>query len=168
MKKSFFILPSIVIVYMKKRMMQNRFFSFTMAFILLFFVSTSIWIISYRWSNPSMTMFMRRDLYKKRQIDSHTALRKELVSLHDIPNQAVLATLVAEDPFFLLHFGFEYKTMFKLLKCYLCTNKERYKGASTITQQLAKNMFLYPDQTLCRKVIEAYFALLLGGFFDKK
>jgi monofunctional biosynthetic peptidoglycan transglycosylase len=76
------------------------------------------------------------------------------------------AAVAAEDQRFLDHFGFDFKAM----EAAIDKNAHSHKliGGSTISQQTAKNVFLWSDRTYLRKGIEAYFTVLIEIFWSKK
>ena len=76
-----------------------------------------------------------------------------------------LAVVVAEDQRFLLHAGFDTKSIRRALRE---RDRSRIRGASTISQQVAKNLFLWPDKSLVRKGLEAYFTALIELFCPKR
>ena len=83
-----------------------------------------------------------------------------------ISAQAPLAVMASEDQQFPFHHGFDVKSIREAEK----NNEEggRVHGASTITQQLAKNLFLWPDRSYVRKACEAWFTLLLEALLPKE
>ena len=88
------------------------------------------------------------------------------VDYDDISRYMPIAIVAAEDQNFPKHFGFDFKQIEKALK----ENKRgrRVRGASTITQQVAKNLFLWEGKSFVRKGIEAYFTLLIELLWDKQ
>jgi monofunctional biosynthetic peptidoglycan transglycosylase len=92
-------------------------------------------------------------------------LKKDWVPLHKISPHMQLAVVCAEDQLFVEHEGFDYEAIDKALK----HNKrsKRKRGASTISQQTAKNLFLYPNRSWVRKGFEVYFTLLIESFWSK-
>ena len=88
------------------------------------------------------------------------------VSLDNISNYAINATIISEDKSFYQHSGFDYlrimKAMFKNIK-----NKSIVEGASTISQQYVKNLYLDFDQTWKRKIEEAFLTVKLELRYDK-
>src|SRR5258708_33938328 len=83
---------------------------------------------------------------------------------HAVPMKR--AAVSAEDQKFLDHFGFDFKAMEKAID----KNSHSHKliGGSTISQQTAKNVFLWPGRSYVRKGFEAYFTLLIEIFWSKK
>ncbi|HEX7080666.1 MAG TPA: monofunctional biosynthetic peptidoglycan transglycosylase [Gammaproteobacteria bacterium] len=83
-----------------------------------------------------------------------------------IAASAAYAVIAAEDQRFLMHNGFDFASIEKALEDYRAG--EGLRGASTITQQVAKNLFLWPGRSFFRKGIEAYFTLLIEAFWPKE
>ena len=86
------------------------------------------------------------------------------IPIDQISSSIPLAVIASEDQKFPTHVGFDMDSIEKALT----ENRERMRGASTITQQLAKNLYLWPGRSLFRKGIEAWFTLLLEASLSKK
>ncbi len=71
-----------------------------------------------------------------------------------------------EDQRFFEHFGFDFEQIEKAIK--ENERKKRNRGSSTITMQVAKNLFLFPSKVFFRKVLEAYYTILIECFWSKK
>jgi monofunctional glycosyltransferase len=93
-------------------------------------------------------------------------LNKDWVSYDEVSPNIFKAVIAGEDARFCEHLGFDLGAIRKALQ----HNKKsrRLRGASTITQQTAKNLFLWPGRDVVRKGFEAYFAVLLELFWDKR
>ncbi len=93
-------------------------------------------------------------------------LKHDWVSLEKISPKLQLAVVCSEDQNYLKHFGFDWKAIEKAMK----QNDEgkKLRGASTISQQTAKNVFLWPGRSYVRKVFEVYFTLLIEIFWTKE
>ena len=90
---------------------------------------------------------------------------QKTVPLSDISAQLIRAVVSLEDPHFYLHHGFDWKSIYH---AYHLNQKRKDKiGASTISQQTAKNIFLLPWKTYSRKLLEAYFTLLIETLWSK-
>jgi len=91
---------------------------------------------------------------------------KKWVNFDDISDPMKRAAVAAEDQRFLDHFGFDFKAMEKAID----KNSHSHKliGGSTISQQTAKNVFLWPGRSYIRKGFEAYFTILEELFWSKK
>ena len=87
------------------------------------------------------------------------------VSLKEISPHLLIAVVAAEDQKFPNHYGFDLKAIQSALE--ENKNKKKLRGASTITQQVAKNAFLWSKKSLFRKGIEAYFTLLIETLWPK-
>ena len=92
-------------------------------------------------------------------------MKHEWVALEDMSPYLPLAVWASEDQNFLNHHGFDFSSIKKALE--EKKSKGRVRGASTISQQTAKNVFLWPNSTWLRKTLEAYFTVLLEFFWDK-
>ena len=87
-------------------------------------------------------------------------------SLDQISGRLQLAVMCAEDQFFLLHQGLDFRSIKKAAE--INEKEGNMRGASTITQQVAKNIFLWPDRTWVRKAAELYFSLLIEMIWSKE
>jgi monofunctional biosynthetic peptidoglycan transglycosylase len=93
-------------------------------------------------------------------------IEKKWVPLKEISPNLILAVIAAEDNNFTKHFGFDFEAIDKALE--MNKRTKRIHGASSITQQTAKNLFLLPSRTYVRKLFEVYFTFLLEVFWNKK
>lgn len=93
-------------------------------------------------------------------------MKKEWVSIDKISPNMVNAVVASEDNLFMSHSGFDFDAIEKAKK----QNKKggRIYGASTISQQTAKNVFLWPGKSFIRKGLEAYFTVLIEFVWGKK
>ena len=87
------------------------------------------------------------------------------VPLEAISPQLALAVVASEDQNFLRHHGFDFAAIRQVLEE---SEKGRIRGASTISQQTAKNVFLWPQRSWLRKGLEVYFTVLIELFWSKK
>ncbi len=94
------------------------------------------------------------------------AIRYEWVDRDRIAVELARAVIAAEDQKFLIHNGFDFDSIGRALEDY--RRGEGLRGASTITQQVAKNVFLWNGRSFVRKALEAYFALLLETLLPKQ
>jgi monofunctional biosynthetic peptidoglycan transglycosylase len=107
----------------------------------------------------------------ERRIDSWNSPQKyspqyEWVSFSRIAPPMASAVIASEDQNFLHHYGFDFGAIERAIDH--DENSNRLRGASTLTQQTAKNLFLWPGRTLVRKALEAYFTVLLETCWDKR
>ena len=124
---------------------------------------TSAVVLALRWVDPPTTSFMLIDARAGANAANPYRIRHRWVD--DISAHAKVAVIAAEDQQFPNHFGFDLKSINDALE-----DRERgrrVRGASTITQQVAKNLFLWPGQSWIRKGLEAYFTVLIELFWSK-
>jgi monofunctional biosynthetic peptidoglycan transglycosylase len=91
---------------------------------------------------------------------------RQWVPLGAVAPDVFRAVIAAEDTSFCTHHGFDWESLWAAWKRDQ-SNSRRLRGGSTITQQAAKNLFLWPDRTLVRKGVEAWFTVLLELFLGK-
>ena len=93
-------------------------------------------------------------------------LSKDWVSLENISNNLEQAVVASEDNEFLEHYGFDFEAIEKARA--LNKKSKKVRGASTISQQTAKNVYLWPGRTWVRKGLEVYFTALIEVFWGKR
>jgi len=123
------------------------------------FIFSLLIVLPLRWINPPTTSFILRD-----KAVSNIDLRHFWVTLDQVSPSLPKAVIAAEDQKFFIHYGFDLKSLQKALQ----ENRRRARGASTITQQLAKNLYLSANRSLLRKGVEAYLTLLMELFWSKQ
>jgi len=116
-------------------------------------------VLLLRWVNPPTTAFMIAAGLDGQEI------RHEWVEPALIPPELALAAVAAEDQRFPRHFGFDLVEIRKALSTML--HGGRLRGASTISQQVAKNLFLWSGRNFVRKGLEAYFTVLIETLWPK-
>jgi monofunctional biosynthetic peptidoglycan transglycosylase len=92
---------------------------------------------------------------------------KQWVSIDKISDHLKEAVIAREDQVFLEHGGFDFDAIKKAME-YNKKHKKRKQGASTISQQVAKNVFLWQDRTWFRKGLEVYFTVMIETFWSKE
>lgn len=138
---------------------------------MLFFLVTLlsvILVVVFRWVNPPISGVMIQ-----RQIESLFSQNAEAlnvkpviwVSLDDLSPYAPLAAIASEDQRFYQHSGFDFIQLKKALRDKM--NGKPLRGASTISQQTAKNLFLWTGRSYIRKGLEVWFVLLMEIFWTK-
>ncbi len=124
-------------------------------------------VLLLRWVDPPGSAFMLRERSVAWWQDDRTfRFRHEWTRWQDISPQAKLAVIAAEDQKFTEHFGFDLKSISSALDDR--RNGGRIRGASTLSQQVAKNLFLWPGQSWVRKGLEAWFTLLIESCLSKQ
>jgi monofunctional biosynthetic peptidoglycan transglycosylase len=115
----------------------------------------------YRFVPPPITFLMVQRLAEGR------GLTKSWRSLDDISPALAQAVIAAEDARFCQHRGFEFEAMQKAMQSN-ARRPSRIRGGSTISQQTAKNVFLWPQRSYVRKGLEAYFTVLIETLWGKR
>lgn len=116
-----------------------------------------------RWIDPPTSAFMLREHFHDRP--RPVTVRHRWVDWEDISAHAKVAVIAAEDQRFPDHFGFDLHSINDALEE---RQRGRMRGASTISQQVAKNLFLWPGQSWIRKGLEAYFTVLIEAAWPKR
>jgi len=125
------------------------------------------WVLFWGWVNPGETRFMEIRLTELRQKVPEAQLKKQWVPYERISTHLKRAIISAEDAKFVDHEGFDWEGMQKALE--KNQKKGRFAaGGSTISQQLAKNLFLTPTKSYFRKAEEAIITLMLENLWSKR
>lgn len=133
---------------------------------ILFFGISILWVLLYRFVNPPVTWLMISRGFERKADGKDWKIDKKWVDFDDIADPMKRAAVAAEDQTFLENHGFDFKAMERAMD----KNAHSHKliGGSTISQQTAKNVFLWPGRSYIRKGFEAYFTLLMEVFWSKK
>jgi len=139
--------------------------------LVVLFVLVQAWfaaqVLWYRLQPPRETAFMAQRLAELREKDPKATIKFQWVPYARISTHLKRAVIAAEDAKFLEHEGFDWEGIAKARE----KNERKGRvvaGGSTITQQLAKNLFLSPSKSYARKVQEAIIALMLEAFLPKR
>lgn len=140
---------------------RKRRWLFRLAVLLILFLALGIALtLPLRWLDPATTAFMLGD-------DSgRDPLLREWQDWEQMGSAAALAVVAAEDQRFDRHVGLDLHSIRDSIE--QAQEGSALRGASTITQQVAKNLYLWPGRSFVRKGLEAYFTLLLEVFLPKK
>ena len=125
------------------------------------------WVVWWKFVNPSTTSFMSLRLDELREKDPHAGLKQQWVPYERVSAHLKRAVVAAEDAKFSEHEGFDWEGIQKALE----KNQKKGRivaGGSTISQQLAKNLFLSASKTPWRKAQEAVITLMLEAVLDKR
>ncbi|MBX2821872.1 MAG: monofunctional biosynthetic peptidoglycan transglycosylase [Rhodothermaceae bacterium] len=128
--------------------------------ILAMVMGSLIWVLVYRFAMPPATFLTLRDRLAGKDV------QRQPVRLTDISPHLYRAVIASEDQAFCTHNGFDWAAIAKARD--FNEQSSRTRGASTITMQTAKNAFLWPSRSWVRKGVEAYFTLLIEGFWPKQ
>jgi monofunctional biosynthetic peptidoglycan transglycosylase len=138
-----------------------------MALFLLYQLWLFGWVLWWNWVNPDTTRFMNIRLGELQAKDPKAQLKKQWISYGKVSIHLKRALIVSEDDLFVHHEGFDWEGIQKAMQ----KNQQRGKivaGGSTISQQLAKNLFLSPDKTPWRKAQEAIITLMIEAVWSKQ
>lgn len=125
------------------------------------FIFQLFYIILLKWVNPPITITQLVSW-----VSGH-GLKRDYVRSSSISPNAKLAVIAAEDQLFPDHSGFDWKSIKKAMK-YNEKKPGRIRGASTISQQVAKNVFLWQGRSWIRKGLEVYFTFMIELIWGKK
>ncbi len=136
--------------------------------VVAFFASTILSVIAYRFVPVYFTPLMFIRCGQQFSAGESVTLRHHWVPLKDISPSLPVAVMASEDQRFLEHHGFDFKAIEYAARRNREHPEKRKLGASTITQQTAKNVFLWPGRSWVRKGFEAYFTVLIELFWSKQ
>jgi monofunctional biosynthetic peptidoglycan transglycosylase len=125
------------------------------------------WIAWWKWNNPGETAFMAREEAALRQKNPKAELRHRWVPYGSISVHLKRAVITSEDARFSEHEGVDWEAIEKAYKENVKRGRPA-KGGSTITQQLAKNLFLSPERSYLRKGQELVITYMIEALWDKR
>lgn len=124
-------------------------------------------VLCLRWLPPPTSAFiLERQLQKFFSRERNRGLHYNWTAWESISPHVFLAVMASEDQKFLDHWGFDFESIAKAVR--RNHRGRRLRGASTITQQVAKNLFLWSGKSYLRKGLEAYFTVLIELLWSKK
>ena len=133
-----------------------------------FFASTILSVVILRWVPVYFTPLMFIRLAQQKVANQELTLHHHWVPLDEIAPSLPLAVMASEDAHFLEHHGFDFKAIEKAAMRNIKHPDKRKHGASTISQQTAKNVFLWPGRSWVRKGFEVYFTGLIELVWSKE
>ena len=146
-----------------------RFIKKTLKWIVVaFFASTILSVVALRFLPVVVTPLMLIRCYQQVQAGEELKLSHDWEPLEHISPHLPIAVMASEDANFLNHHGFDYKAIVNAAERNRKHPEKRKLGASTISQQTAKNVFLWPGRSWTRKGLEAYFTVLIELFWSKE
>ncbi len=128
--------------------------------VLAIFILSILFPIAYRWINPPVTYLML-----KRKVQGYP-IEKKWKPIEEISPYMYRAAIASEDNYFMGHRGFDVIAIDQAVK--ERETRGRKRGASTISQQTAKNVFLWPKSSWIRKGFEVYYTFLIETFWGKE
>lgn len=145
----------------KKRSLGIRIWRFIKRLFIILFLLQLFYILLLKWVDPPITLTQIGSI-----LHGH-GLKRDYVGFKNISSNAKLAAIASEDQLFPDHNGFDWKSIKKAME-YNKRKPGRIKGASTISQQVAKNVFLWQGRDWIRKGLEAYFTFMIELIWGKK
>ena len=142
-----------------RRGLIRRVLRFCVRTVLFLVAMAMTWVLAYRVVDPPGGIYMASESWRL------GGIKREWRALDRISPHLVRAVIAAEDARFCDHSGFDFKAIRAALSA---NNGRRRFGASTITQQVAKNVFLWHGRTWLRKGLEAGFTVLIELFWPKQ
>ena len=134
--------------------------------VLLFFGSTILAVFIYKWCPVYVTPLMVIRCAQQVRHGEQLRLKHHWVPLDSMSIYMPVAVIASEDQRFLTHSGFDFIEIDKAME--ERRSGKRYRGGSTISQQTAKNVFLWPKASWLRKGLEAYFTVLIELVWGKE
>ncbi|MCX6167768.1 MAG: monofunctional biosynthetic peptidoglycan transglycosylase [Ignavibacteriales bacterium] len=148
-----------------------RTIKFLLSFFLLYTAFSVFVILFFRIIDPPVTAFINSKTEPLLGLFSFSDVNQKSVKIQNVSKYAALAVIASEDQKFFEHFGFDFEQIEKAMKeneMKKNLKKKRVRGASTVSMQVAKNMFLFSGKNLIRKGVEAYYTLLLELLWSKE
>lgn len=125
------------------------------------------WVGWWKWNDPGTTSFMNRELAMLREKKPNAELKHRWIEYARISSQLKRAVIASEDSHFTEHEGVDWEAIEKAYKENVRKGKPA-RGGSTITQQLAKNLFLSSDRSYWRKAQELVITYMIEALWDKR
>jgi len=138
----------------------RRIIGWIVKLILIFLLGSVLWVLAYRFVNPPITATMWGDIFAGR------GAQRDWMPISKIDRDMVRAAIAAEDSKFCSHHGFDYQAIENAMQ--RNASGGRIRGGSTISQQTAKNAFLWQNGGYFRKGMEAWFTFLIEHLWDKR
>jgi len=146
---------------MKIKPFLSSVWRWTKKIFIILFIAQFVYIILLRWINPPITVTQLVSW-----VSGH-GLKRDYVSRSSMSPNAKLAVIASEDQLFPDHSGFDWKSIKKAM-AYNERKPGRIHGGSTISQQVAKNVFLWQGRSWIRKGLETYFTFMIELLWSKK
>jgi len=144
--------------------MLRRLQFIALRFLILFFGISIVWVLILKFLPVWVTPYMISRKINAFKEDQDTEIHYDWEPYENISREAALAVVASEDQNFPKHWGFDFDQIYNAVT----EKRKRARGASTISQQVAKNVFLWHGRSLIRKGLEAYFTVLIEIIWDKE
>ncbi len=153
------------VVKSKKKPKKSNFFLRFFKKVLLYFIVASIaWVLFYRFVNPPITWLIISETWFSDKPDNLP--QRKWIPYEDLSDNLKRAAIAGEDAHFMDHHGFDTKAIREAYK--RNQTGKPIRGGSTISQQTAKNVFLWPHRSWLRKGFETWFTMLIEIFWGKE
>jgi monofunctional biosynthetic peptidoglycan transglycosylase len=159
------IVLNLILIFKMKELIK-KLWRYTWKTAMWFFIVSFLSVIIFRWIPIPITPLMLIRCVEQKMDDKEMKLKKDWVPLEEISPSLQLAVVCSEDQNFIKHNGFDFEAIEKAID-YNETHKKT-RGASTISQQTAKNVFLWQGRSFIRKGFEVYFTFLIETFWSKE
>ncbi len=144
--------------------MLRRLLLFAFKISIYFLVISIVWVVVLKFVPVWVTPFMISRKIDAFREDEDTEIHKDWESYDNISKEVALAVVASEDQNFPNHWGFDFDEIYDAMT----EKRKRARGASTISQQVAKNVFLWHGRSYIRKGLEVYFTVLIELIWDKR
>jgi monofunctional biosynthetic peptidoglycan transglycosylase len=144
----------------RARSWPRRIIGWIVKLVLIFLIASVLWVLAYRFINPPITLTMLGDLLAGRGATKHW------MGVKQIDRDMVRAAIAGEDSKFCSHNGFDFEAIEDAMQ--RNASGGRIRGGSTISQQTAKNAFLWQGGGYVRKGLEAWFTVLEEALWPKQ
>jgi monofunctional biosynthetic peptidoglycan transglycosylase len=144
--------------------MLRRLLLFAFKISIYFLVISIVWVVVLKFVPVWVTPYMISQKFDAFREDEDTEIHKNWKSYDNISKEVALAVVASEDQNFPNHWGFDFDEIYDAMT----EKRKRARGASTISQQVAKNVFLWHGRSYIRKGLEVYFTVLIELIWDKR
>ncbi len=147
--------------------MFKRYFKFIFKLMAGFFSVSLFLVILFKFVNPPVTPLMVDRIADSILKNKEPRLDRSWEPLHQISKNLIKSAIASEDSRFFQHHGIDWKAVEEARE-YNRRHKKKVRGASTITMQTARNVFLWHDVSYIRKALEVYFTYIIDFVWGKK
>ncbi len=144
----------------------SRVLKLLLRIVIIFLIVSVATVLIFRWLPLPLTPLMVIRCIEQKQDGKKITLKHDWVDISEISPKLQLAVVCSEDQNYLKHYGFDFAAIEKAIS--FNETGKKMRGASTISQQTAKNVFLWPGRSYVRKGFEVYFTLLIETFWSKE
>jgi len=144
--------------------MLSRLLFIAFRFLLVFIGFSIAWVVVLKFVPVWVTPYMMSRKIDAFRADEDTEIFSDWEPYENISKEAALAVVASEDQNFPNHWGFDFDEIYDAMT----EKRKRVRGASTISQQVAKNVFLWHGRSFIRKGLEAWFTILIEVIWDKQ